>query len=316
MLNVYYTLSKQRNKKHPENQDRIDVSIEYLKKNLPQNINIFSNKDSLKHLQETFSTAPINKAKLLLTQVYSNDYLDGIESICDELENDDIKEGDTYFSTITYKEVVNNSYILYDVCYQIVEEFAKYAYCLIRPPSHHAKLNKYNGFCIVNHTFVIAKYLNINHDKRICILDYDVHHGDGTQELVKAHTKDDVYFCSMHCFAPGFFPGTGGEEENSERILNVPFEKHTKDDEYIKKFDSVVCPFIQKANPDIIIISNGLYEHVDDTFKVMYLTSKFYIHVTKYLKSLDRSLIYILEGGYNPEVIGNISKDIITTIVT
>ena len=159
MLNVYYTLSKQRNKKHPENQDRIDVSIEYLKKNLPQNINIFSNKDSLKHLQETFSTAPINKAKLLLTQVYSNDYLDGIESICDELENDDIKEGDTYFSTITYKEVVNNSYILYDVCYQIVEEFAKYAYCLIRPPSHHAKLNKYNGFCIVNHTFVIAKYI-------------------------------------------------------------------------------------------------------------------------------------------------------------
>jgi acetoin utilization deacetylase AcuC-like enzyme len=120
----------------------------------------------------------------------------------------------------------------------------------------------------------------------------------------------------MHCFAPGFFPGTGSEEENSERILNVPFEKHTKDDEYIKKFDTVVCPFIQKANPDIIIISNGLDAHIDDTFKVMDLTSKFYIHVTKYLKSLDKSLIYILEGGYNPEVIGNISKDIITTIIT
>ena len=152
-------------------------------------------------------------------------------------------------------------------------------------------------------------------NKKVLILDYDVHHGDGTQSLVNLNIEDDIYFISMHCYGNGFYPGTGSESENNDKVLNVPMKRGMGDDEFIEKFNDIIIPFIDDKEIDIIIISNGLDAHKDDPFEVMKLTNKFYVYITNYLKNLDKPLIYILEGGYNPDTIGIISKDIIDELL-
>ena len=164
-----------------------------------------------------------------------------------------------------------------------------------------------------NHTYLTSKYLHDKYNKKVLILDYDVHHGDGTQKLVKTHMEDDIYFVSMHCYGHRFYPGTGNIDENNEKVLNVPMKMGTGDQLYLEKFNEVK-EFIESKKVDIVVISNGLDAHHKDPFAAMNLTNKFYVEVTSYLKSLDKPLIYILEGGYNPKTIGNISVDIINEL--
>ena len=313
MLCVYYNDSINKNPRHPENHKRILVSIKYIKEKL-QGLEIYDNEVILTYLQRKFNMGSKEDiSKLILNQIYSDEYLEDVKKMCSELEGDDIIEGDTYFSNVTYNEILDNSVILYNVCYQINVGRIKYAYCLIRPPSHHSSLNMYNGFCIVNHTYLTAKYLYDKYNKKVLILDYDVHHGDGTQKLVKTHMEDDIYFVSMHCYGHRFYPGTGNIDENNEKVLNVPMKMGTGDQLYLEKFNEVK-EFIESKKVDIVVISNGLDAHHKDPFAAMNLTNKFYVEVTSYLKSLDKPLIYILEGGYNPKTIGNISVDIINEL--
>lgn len=119
----------------------------------------------------------------------------------------------------------------------------------------------------------------------------------------------------MHCYGDGFYPGTGNIDENNMKVLNIPMKKGSKNKEYIYNFNKVK-KFIVMHDIDIIVVSNGVDAHKDDPFKTMKLTNEFYVYVTSYLKSLDVPLIYILEGGYNPDVIGHVSVDIINTLQT
>jgi len=315
LLCVYYNDSINKNLNHLENHNRISISIEYLKSNLPYDIRIYDNNTIIKYLQKRFIMEKEDIANLLLTKIYSKKYLQMIKDISHKLDKDDIIEGDTYFSNVTYDEIIDNSIILFNVCYQITTNRIKYAYCLIRPPSHHSKLNNYNGFCIVNHTYLTAKQLHDVSNKKVLILDYDVHHGDGTQSLINLNMEDDIYFVSMHCYGNGFYPGTGDINENNEKVLNIPLKRGLNDNDYIEKFKEFIIPFIDNKELDIIIISNGLDAHRDDPFQVMNLTNKFYVYVTNYLKNLDKPLIYILEGGYNPDTIGKVSIDIIDELI-
>ena len=174
------------------------------------------------------------------------------------MSDDKIIDDDTYFSNVTYNEITDNSTIVYNACHQIKNNNIDCAYCLIRPPSHHSSKDKFFGFCIVNHTFLTAKYLHDNYKKKVLILDYDVHHGDGTQKLVKQYKGDDITVVSMHCYGVGFFPGTGDTTENDDKVLNIPFTRGREDNEYMCAFENLVKPFIKEKNPDIIIVSNGL----------------------------------------------------------
>jgi len=310
MLCVYYNKSQTKNPTHPENHDRISIAIDYIKEKLPYTT-IYNNNTIYDYLKDTLKLGSrVEIANIILTQIYSEEYLESINSKCNDLEDDDIIYGDTYFTNITYNEIMDNSIILYNVCYQITQNNIKYAYCLIRPPSHHSSLNKYNGFCVVNHTYLTAKYLHDKYNKKVLILDYDVHHGDGTQALIKQHLEDDIYFVSIHCYGNGFYPGTGDVDENNEKVLNIPMKRGSNNSRYLEEFEKIK-EYIEKSKVDIIIVSNGLDAHKDDPFSVMKLTNQFYRNVTDYLKSLDKQLIYILEGGYNPKTIGSISVDII-----
>ena len=319
MLCIYYNESETKNKNHLENHDRINVSVKYIKENI-KNITIYNNNTILNYLQSKLKMRSQEEISKLLYNsseaiIYSDKYMMDIKTKCSKLKDNEIIDNDTYFSNVTYDEILDNSVIMYNVCYQININKIKYAYCLIRPPSHHSSLNQYSGFCIVNHTYLTAKHLHDMYKKKVLILDYDVHHGDGTQKLVKSHMQDNIYFISMHCYGDGFYPGTGNIDENNMKVLNIPMKKGSKNKEYIHMFDKVK-KFIATHDIDIIVVSNGVDAHIDDPFKTMKLTNEFYCYVTSYLKSLDVPLIYILEGGYNPDVIGSVSVDIINTLQT
>jgi acetoin utilization deacetylase AcuC-like enzyme len=311
---IYYNLSTNKNPDHIENHNRIIKSVDYLRENLSNNVVIYHSEGIYNYLignKTNFSKEDIAEK---FNSMYSKEYLDKIKLLCQSLPDDEIYEGDTYFSNVTYNEIIDNSIILYNVCHQINIKMIKYAYCLIRPPSHHSNLNKFSGFCIINQTYLTAKYLHDNYKKKILILDYDLHHGNGTQDLVNDNINDEIYFVSIHCYEDGFYPGTGSDEENNDKVLNVPMKKGCNDKDYISAFYNKITPYIEKNNPEIIIISNGVDAHQDDPFAVMKVTNEFYKFVTKYLKTLDKQLIYILEGGYNPDVISKVSEDIINIL--
>lgn len=194
------------------------------------------------------------------------------------------------------------------VMMQIVDSRAKNSYALIRPPGHHSCNNHHEGFCTFNNAILMSKYIG---NEGILIIDWDVHHGNGTQKFVQ--DMQNLYYVSMHHFDGVFYPKTGSTAENTNRILNVPFKKNICDDEYLNLFRSNVIPFVDNISHNIstIIISNGLDAHIDDPFKVCNLTEKSYVEMTKYFKSKGKRLVYLLEGGYNENVIANVSESIL-----
>ena len=304
------------NPEHVENHDRIDIPIKKLYAEFKNKCEMYDNNTISKYLS-TLLNIPDKEiiAFMFLEPTYSRSYLNKIKDTCSSLSDEEIIDGDTYFSKLTYNEIIDNANLMYNVCYQISKNLIKYAYCLIRPPSHHSSKNMFSGFCLVNMTFLTAKYLHDNYGKKVFILDYDLHHGDGTQSLVNSYKNDNIYFCSMHHYATNFFPGTGKVSENTDKVLNIPLAKNLDDNKYIKEFDSQVIPFINLVKPDVIVVSNGLDAHYLDPMKKMQLTNYFYKYVAQYLKMLDIPLIYILEGGYNPDVITSVSEDIIYGLI-
>jgi acetoin utilization deacetylase AcuC-like enzyme len=317
MLCVYYNKSFCTDKEHIENHKRVSKPIQYLIKQLKNKVKIYSSTDVYNNIKLSNSMTNEEVEELAIEYLKNScnkEYMNKIKKMCSELRTGEIIDGDTCFSSLTYGELIDVALIIYNACNQLMNNMTKYVYCLTRPPSHHSYLNYYSGFCVVNQTYQAAKYLFQKFNKKVFILDYDVHHGDGTQKLINNNKDDEIYFCSIHCYEKGFYPGTGTTDENSDKILNIPLKRAQTDDTYIEKFDSLISPFIKSTKPDIIIISNGLDAHHSDPMSIMKLTHKFYEYVTIYLKSLDIPLLYILEGGYNPSVISMVSEKIINLL--
>ncbi len=316
MLCLYYNTSFVTNTTHPENHARIIKSVNMIKRKFKNNILKYDSEQIKEYLKDIYKTENLDVlAKDFLKNSYNDKYMNDIKKECDKLDINEIVDGDTYFSKLTYGEVIDGSLIMLNACNQIMDKVIKYAYCLIRPPSHHSTLNYYSGFCFVNQTYQTAKYLHDKFNQKVFILDYDVHHGDGTQDLINKNFSDEIYFCSIHCYAPYFYPGTGSLDENNKKVLNIPLPKKSTNEIYIESFDKKILPFINDVNPDIIIISNGFDAHEKDPMKVMKVTEKFYIHVNKHLKSLSKPMIYVLEGGYNPDIIGEMSCNILDILL-
>lgn len=152
----------------------------------------------------------------------------------------------------------------------------------------------------------------------VAIIEWDYHHVDGTQELV----DPDVHLFSIHAYGPGIYPGTGGRAENRENVTNYPCVINSPNDNmkyndnyYLNIFSKKIIPKLKKINVDFLLISNGLDAHKDDLLAGLNLTNQFYIEATRMFKELNVPVVYILEGGYNPEVIRNVSKDIIDELL-
>ena len=175
-------------------------------------------------------------------------------------------------------------------------------FCAIRPPGHHAETTKAMGFCFVNNIAVTARYLQSKYKvNKIAIIDFDVHHGNGTQEIF--YKDETVLYASSHEFP--LFPGTGSEQETGiGNIFNAPLKTGMKSKEFFKIFDQKILRPIDKYKPEIILISAGFDAHARDPLANINLESEDFYQVTKQIVDLANihskgRVISFLEGGYD-----------------
>jgi acetoin utilization deacetylase AcuC-like enzyme len=181
------------------------------------------------------------------------------------------------------------------------------AFCAVRPPGHHAERHRAMGFCIFNNIAIGAAYMRTHDDiERIAIIDWDLHHGNGTQRAF--YDRDDILYISLHQFP--YYPGSGSADERGSGkgagyTINIPMRWGAGDEEYRGAFTGIVLPELEKFKPDVIIISAGFDAHRNDPLGGMNLSSEFYGEMTRMLIDIaDRfgrgRIISVLEGGYDP----------------
>ena len=175
-------------------------------------------------------------------------------------------------------------------------------FCAVRPPGHHAETVRANGFCFINNIAVAARYLQKQYDiNKIAIVDFDVHHGNGTQEIF--YKDQSVVYGSSHEFP--LFPGTGAENETGVgNIFNATLKAGTKSKEFIAIFDQKVLRAIDKFKPEVILISAGFDAHKRDPLANINLESDDFFKITKNIIEIANThskgrVISFLEGGYD-----------------
>ncbi len=185
----------------------------------------------------------------------------------------------------------------------VLEERAQYAFALVRPPGHHASANEGMGFCLLNNAAVATALARVQYGlERIFLIDWDVHHGNGTQAIF--YRDRSVLYLSLH--QENWYPGTGhweevGEGEGEGFTVNIPLPAETGDEGYKLLFEEVVVPLGERFDPELIVLSAGYDAHFDDPLGGMLVTASGFRTLTELVLSASRAgrVAAVLEGGYN-----------------
>ena len=269
---------------HPEKPDRVAAVLDGLKKN--ENL-IWKN--SKKFDEEIIK---ITHSKKYVDQVLSSFPKKGLFFL----------DGDTIVSPGSKRATYDAVGSIVTAIDGIEKKKFDNAFCGVRPPGHHSCKEKAMGFCIFNNVAVGANYLiNKYNYKRIAIIDFDVHHGNGTQDIFYENEK--VLYISTHQYP--YYPGTGSEKEKGKynNILNIPLPAGTKSSEYLDAYNHVLKK-LQEFQPEYIIFSAGFDAHKNDPLAQFNLESKDFYEITKRTilatkKFTNGKIVSILEGGYD-----------------
>lgn len=236
---------------------------------------------------------------ILLETLHTAEYVDAIEGFCASGGGD--LDPDTYAVAASWEAAIRSAGAGPIAVDLLNDGAADVGFCLVRPPGHHALANRAMGFCIFNNAALTARYL-ADRGAKVMILDWDVHHGNGTQDLFIA--ERNILYISLHQFP--FYPGGGWLDEygygpGAGMTVNVPVPAGTKGDVYREAFRRVVLPIGRQFEPDWLLISSGYDGHRDDPLAEIELIESDYAYMANALVGLVPSgrTIVFLEGGYD-----------------
>ena len=173
-------------------------------------------------------------------------------------------------------------------------------FALVRPPGHHALADRAMGFCLLNNVAVAARYAQAEAGiGRLAIVDFDVHHGNGTEEIFR--NDDSVLFVSLHQWP--FYPGTGGPNTSDETTVNIPLVAGSGDEDYARAFAATVDPAVRSFDPELLLVSAGFDAHEQEPIAGMNLTAAGFHELAARCAQLAPRLAAVLEGGYNLETL-------------
>ena len=269
---------------HPEQPKRVSAVINKLRK-----------RDNLLWIKsEKFD-------QKILKKVHGSDY---IESVKNSFPSSGLKflDGDTIISPGSKKATYDAVGSIIKAVDGVETKKFKNAFCAVRPPGHHSERNKAMGFCIFNNAAIGAQYLIEKYNyNRIAIIDFDVHHGNGTQDIFYNNKK--VLYISTHQYP--FYPGTGSENEKGKfnNIFNIPLPAGTSSENYFEAYNHVLKK-IDQFRPEFLIFSAGFDAHQDDPLAQFKLKSGDFYEITRRTlltanKYINKKVVSILEGGYD-----------------
>jgi acetoin utilization deacetylase AcuC-like enzyme len=251
----------------------------------------------------------------LLTAVHSRAHVAMIEGLC--ARGGGAVDLDTVVSERSYEAALHAAGGAARLVDLLLEGGADVVFSVHRPPGHHATANRAMGFCLFNNVAVAAQHAIAAHGlERVMIVDWDVHHGNGTNDIF--HAADQVLFVSIH--QSPLYPGTGGAEDVGEGgglgyTVNLPLAPGSGDREFRSLIDEVVVPLAGAFHPQLLLISAGYDAHREDPLAECLVTEEGYAAMTRSLRhfSLERSvpLGAVLEGGY---ALGALSRSVAATM--
>ena len=287
---------------HPEKIDRVTAVIDNFKK--------LDNKNLIWKKPSKFENS-------ILIKTHTSNYIDLVnESFPKKGYN--FLDGDTIVSPGSKdasRDAVGSIITAIDGVHN--KEF-KNAFCAVRPPGHHAEKEKAMGFCIYNNVAVGANYLLEKYKyNKIAIIDFDVHHGNGTQDIF--YNNEKVLFISTHQHP--YYPGSGSEKEqgNFNNILNIPLEAGTSPERYLNAYENVLNK-IKEFKPEFLLFSAGFDAHIDDPLAQLQLGSEDFYTITKRTLEISKSFcngnaVSILEGGYDLKALQDSTKEHVDALI-
>ena len=271
---------------HPEKIDRVTAVIDNFRK--------LDNKDLI-------WKKPTNFDQDLLIKTHSLDYINQVQKSFPQ-NGFNFLDGDTVVSPGSKDATKDAVGSILAAIEGVQNKDFKNAFCAVRPPGHHAEKEKAMGFCIYNNVAVGANYLIEKYKyNKIAIIDFDVHHGNGTQDIF--YDNEKVLYISTHQYP--YYPGSGSEKEKGKynNIFNIPLEAGTTAVEYLNAYEHVLNK-LKEFKPEFLLFSAGFDAHIDDPLAQLRLSSEDFYTLTKRTLEISKpfcngNVVSILEGGYD-----------------
>ena len=257
--------------------------------------------------QGTEVVAPRVATREQLARVHDADY---VRRISETTGRATALDPDTYTSPDSYEVALLAAGAAVDAVERVLGGSHRAAVALVRPPGHHAERGRAMGFCLFNNVAVAAAHAHALGAAKVAIVDYDVHHGNGTQHIFEADRH--VLYVSTHQYP--FYPGTGaadevGRDAGRGLTVNVPMEAGSVDEDYQTVFSGLVVPVLEQFEPDLVLVSAGFDAHADDPLGGMRLSSGAFAAMTADLRGVAEEccrgrIVLVTEGGYDLQGLG------------
>ncbi len=278
---------------HPENPRRLQAVVDHL--------------DRTGAMQACVAVEPPEATVDQLTLVHRRDYIHRVELFA--RQGGGQIEADTVLSSRSDYVARLAAGAVCDAVQRVLSGEAQTALCLVRPPGHHALPGEAMGFCLFNNVAIGARWALQRQVQRVLVVDWDVHHGNGTQEVF--WNDPQVGFFSIHRFP--FYPGTGRAEETGGpdapgTVCNVPVPYGTPRSEYLRLFETHLAELARRIEPQLILVSAGFDAHRADPIGSLDLETEDFAQMTRLVLQLARQyaqgrLVSVLEGGYHPQAL-------------